>query len=319
MTRMKIIYLLLTVLHCKVLLSQTGADVGRIILNSIVIDNDRNIPEEARMQLVNKLQQIATNNGFGGNSISPRFVLAVKSNVSSKDIIAGPPQMVSLSLEFVFFIGDAVEDMQFSSLTLNAKGVGVNTNKAYISAIQSINPRNKEFIQFLAIGKGKIVEYYEGRCESIQSKAKALADKHEYDAAIYELMQVPDASRSCYEKSLSAVQPLYKKKIDREGQASYLEASRKWSSNPTASAAKDVLSVLGSIDPSASSYEDAKSLSESIQRKISEDEKREWDFKMKAYQDGVDLEKQRIEAARQTAVEYFKNQPKTIVYNRITW
>jgi hypothetical protein len=290
-----------------------------IVLNCVVLENGMKIPEESKLQLANKIQQIAANNGLGGNSINQRFVLAARPNVTSKDFIAGPPQMIVLNLELVLFIGDAMENLQFYSLTFYSKGVGINENKAYISAIQNINPRNKEFSTFLSNGKGKIVEYYEGRCESIQARAKALSEKQDYDAAIYELMQVPDASSTCYKKALIAVQPIFRQKIDKEGKTAYLEASRKWGANPNTTGAKEALTLLGNIDPSASAYKDAVYLSEDIQKKISEAEKREWDFKMKTYQDGVNLEKQKINAVRQAAVEYFKNQPKTIVYNRIIW
>jgi hypothetical protein len=316
---MKIIYTILAVLCCNLSFTQTNADVGRIVLNSTVIDNDKKVPEEASMQLISKLQQIATNSGLGGNSINPRFVLAVKPNVTTKDIIAGPPQMLSLNLEFVFFIGDAIEPMQFSSLTLNVKGVGTNENKAYINAIQNINPRNKEFGPFITTGKGKIVEYYARRCEAISVKAKVLSDKQEFDAAIYEIMQIPDACGPCYEKSLNEVRSIYQKKVDSEGKKAYLEANKKWSSNSNSTGAKEALAILGNIDPSSSVFKDAIALSRSIQKKISEDEKREWDFKMKAYQDDVELEKERLDAARKIAVAYFKNQPKTIVYNRLIW
>lgn len=42
------------------------------------------------------------------------------------------------------------------------------------------------------------------------------------------------------------------------------------------------------------------------------DEKRNWDFKIKKYADGVKLEKQKIDAEKEIAVQYAKNKPKTI-------
>jgi hypothetical protein len=319
MIKMKIIYTIFALLCFNLSFTQTVADVGRIVLNCTVIDNDKKIPEEASMLLISKLQQIATNSGLGGNSINPRFVLAVKPNVTTKDIIAGPPQMVSLNLELVFFIGDALENLHFSSQNLNVKGVGVNENKAYINAIQSINPRNRDFSAFLTIGKEKIIQYFENNCEIIHTKVKGLTETQEYDAAIYELMQIPDVSMSCYNQAMSEIKLVFGKKIEKDGQIAYQQALNKWTSNQTTSGATLALEILGKIDPLATSYKEAVILSQSIKRKLSDDEQKEWDFKMRSYNDEIEMNKKRNETARQIAIEYYKNQPKTIIYNRLIW
>jgi hypothetical protein len=44
-----------------------------------------------------------------------------------------------------------------------------------------------------------------------------------------------------------------------------------------------------------------------------------WDFKMRNYSDGLNLEQLRIESIRKIAVSFYQNQPKTIIYNRIIW
>lgn len=298
---------------------QTQTDASRIVLNAAVIDKENKLPEEAKSQLKAKLNQVATENGVGGNALSARFVIAAKINVLSKDIVAGPPQMIAQNLEVVFFIGDATDNTIFSNISLSLKGVGNNENKALISAIQNINPKSKQFTDFINAGKTKVIEYYASHCDFINKKAVTLTGKQEYDAAIYELMQVPEVCKTCYEKCMDAVQPIYQKKIDREGIQALNEAKNKWNSSPNKKGAEEASVLLIKIDPLSSSYKEANSFSEIIRKKIEEDEKQNWEFKMRKYADGVKLEQQKIEAARQTAIEYYRNQPQTIIYNRIIW
>jgi hypothetical protein len=317
--KMKKIIFLAVVIFSNSVFCQAQSDASRIVLNAAILDKENKLPEEAKKQLIVKLNQVATENGVGGNALSARFVIAAKINVLSKDIVAGPPQMIAQNLEVVFFIGDATNNAIFSNTSLSLKGVGTNENKALISAIQNINPKNKQFIDFINTGKNKIIEYYSSQCDFINKKAVTLSSKQDYDAAIYELMQVPEVCKLCYEKCMDGVQPIFQKKIDADGIQALNEAKNKWSISPNKKGAEEASVLLSKIEPSSSSYKEAISLTESIGKKIEADEKRNWDFKMKKYADGVKLEQQRIEAARQTAIEYYKNQPQTIIYNNIIW
>ena len=316
---MKKLIILAAVIFSNPVFCQTQSDASRIVLNAAVIDKENKLPEEAKNQLIAKLNQVATENGVGGNALYARFVLAAKINVLSKDIIAGPPQMIAQNLEVAFFIGDAIDNTIFSNTSLTLKGVGTNENKALISAIQNINPKNKQFVDFINTGKNKIIEYYTAQCDFITKKATTLSDKQEYNAAIYELLQVPEVCKICYDKCMDAVQPIYQKMIDREAIRALNEAKNIWNGNQNSKGAEEARLFLNKIEPASSNYNEALALSETIRKKIESDEKRNWDFKMKKYEDGIKLEQQRIDAARQMAIEYYRNQPKTIIYNRIIW
>ena len=300
-------------------IAQINNDANRIVLNSVVIDKENKIPEEAKNQLLSKLTQISSNSGMGGYSITPRFVIAAKINVLTKDVVAGPPQMSALNYEIIFFIGDAETKLVFASVKITEKGVGTNENKALISLIQNVNVNNKQLLELIQTGKNKIVDYYSDQCDFIIKKAQNKAQQQHFDESIYDLMQVPEVCKSCYMKCLSAVQPIYKNKIDRDGLIKLNEARLKWNASPNLSGADEVSPILSSIEPESSIYKNALALVETIKAKIEEIEKRNWDFKMKKYNDAISFESQRIESARQTAIAYYQNQPKTIIYNRIIW
>ncbi len=316
---MKKVLLPLFLLYSYNLLSQTSTNTSRIVLNAVVFDKDNKLPGDAKSQLESKLDQIASDNGVGGNSINPRFVIAAKLNIISKDIIAGPPQMVALNLEVVFFVGDAVDNQVYANTTVTLKGVGTNENKALISAVQNVAVKNKTFAELVNTGKSKIVEYYLQKCDFITKRAETLSQQQNFDQAIYELMQVPDVCKGCYDRCLGAVQPIYQKKIDREATISLTKAKASWNANQNKKGAIEAADFLGKIEPLSASFKEGLELSERIRKKVEADEKRAWEFKMKRHADGVKLELQRIEAARDAAVAYYQNQPKVIVYNRLIW
>jgi hypothetical protein len=284
-----------------------------------VIDHENKLPQEAKTYLQTKLEQIASGNGIGGDSFNPRFIIAAKVITQTKDIIAGPPQIMALNLDVIFYIGDAVDNQIYSNTSMSVKGVGTNENKALINAIQQISTKNKAFTDLVNVGKTKILNYYTEKCDFITQKAKTLSQQQKYDEAIYELMQVPEVCKTCYEKCMTSVQPIFQTKIDREATLVLNQAKNSWIASPNSKGAEDVASLLVNIDPSSSAYKNALAFSEIVRKKIEADEKRDWDFKMQKYVDGVKLEQQRLDAIRQAAVAYYKNQPKTIVYNRLIW
>ena len=152
---------------------------------------------------------------------------------------------------------------------------------------------------------------------------------------------------------------IYQLKIDIDGKKKLSEAKVLWSSNQTTEGAEKSGEILSLIDPMASCQNEVTIFINSINAKLKADEKAKWDFKMKQYADKIEkqkeqmkiaesqakrddqfrenqavrdansqeknskrnyeLDKLRINAYRQVASEYAKNQPKTVTYNNINW
>jgi hypothetical protein len=333
-------------------------DFGRIILNTYLPDN-LEIPTEAKNLLLTKLNQITTNNGMGGSQANPRFIITANVNVSTKDIIAGPPQMIAQNLDVSLFVGDAITNTIFSNTTLSIKGVGTNENKAFIEAFKTINPKNKEVLTFLEEGKKKIINYYSTNCDFILKDAQTLVKQEKYNDAIYQLSLVPDVCQECYFKCLDALASIYQQKIDAECKVKFFEAKAKWAAAQNPTGADKAGDILSTINPLAGCQPDIAEFIKTIDAKLKADEKARWQFKMKQYADKItaqkeqvriaeekskrddvyrenqsqrdalaqekqsqrnyELDKIRVSAYRDVAVEYAKNQPKTVTYNNIYW
>lgn len=293
-------------------------DVDRIILNATTIENS-NVPNDAKQILQSKLQQIATTNSLSGNSYNPRYIITAKANVLSKNVVAGPPQSIALNVEFVFFIGDAIDNIIYSTTNKTFKAVGSNENKAFIEAINQINTKDEIFKPLIEEGKNKIVNWYSTQCDFIIKNAETLATQEKYQEAIYTLISVPQVCKDCYTKCQDANKPIYIAYQNKECNKKLNEAKQKWSAEPTQKTAKVVATLLSLIYPDAPCYNEAEKLAEEVKKKIEDTEKKEWEFKMKKYNDNIEMEKQKLEIYKSVATEYAKRQPQTIIYNRINW
>lgn len=333
-------------------------DFGRIVLNTYLPDNIA-IATEAKNLLITKLNQITSNNGMGGSQVNPRFIITANVNVGTKDIIAGPPQMVAQNIDITFFVGDAVTNTIFSNTTLSLKGVGTNESKAFIDALKTINPKNKEVLAFLEEGITKIINYYSTNCDFIIKDAQTLVKQEKYDEAIFQLSLMPDVCQDCYFKCLDTLASIYQQKIDADCKVKFNEAKVTWVAAQNPTGAEKAGDILSTINPMATCQSEISEFVKMIDAKLKADEKARWQFKMKQYADKIaaqkeqvriaeekskrddvyrenqsqrdvvaqekqsqrnyELDKIRVSAYRDVAVEYAKNQPKTVTYNNIYW
>ena len=333
-------------------------DFGRVILNTYLPDKIA-LPSEAKNLLITKLNQITSNNGMGGSQANPRFIITANVNVGTKDIIAGPPQMIAQNLDVTLFVGDAVTNTIFSNTALNLKGVGTNENKAFIDALKTINPKNKEVLAFLEEGKTKIINYYSTNCDFMIKDAQTLVKQEKYDEAIYQLSLVPDVCKDCYFKCLDTLTQIYQQKIDADCKVKFNEAKVTWTAAQTPNGAEKAGDILSAINPMANCQKDVTGFIKVVDAKLKADEKARWQFKMKQYADKIamqkeqvriaeekgkrddnyrenqsqrdaisqekqssrnfELDKIRVNSYREVAVEQARNQPKTVTYNNIYW
>ena len=269
-------------------------DYSKLVLNTFVPEQVDGISADVKSLLENKLNQITTAKGIGGNTINPRFVIFVKVNVLSKDIIAGPPTMIAQNLELNFYVADATENTNFSSLAIELKGVGISQTKANIDAISKLNTRDKRIGDFIDDGKKKIIDYYNNNCEMMINKAKALSKTGEYDAAILKLATIPDVCEKCYEKSLVTSEEIYQQKIDLECARIIKTAKFTWQSNPNKDGAQKVAEQMNNLSPFSTCQNDADLLMKQIAQKLKADENSAFQFRMKKYNDGLKLKQDQL-------------------------
>lgn len=297
--------------------SSVNSDVlGRIALTPYVSEEIENMPQAALSVLQNKLNQISSANGVAGNGYDSRFIITANTNILTKDIVAGAPVMTALTLDVTLYIGDGIDGKKFASQSLTLKGVGTNETKAYIEALKAIKPESTALQSFVASGKSKIINYYNAKCDQIIKEAQNLDKMNMPEEAIYKLTSVPEDCTECYNKVMTAIVPIFKKKIDRDCKLKLAEANSIWNAGQDLDAANTAGEILASIDPQASCIKEAKELSNKIGKRVYELDKREWNYKMET---DVNLKRDLIKAYRDIGVAYGNGQPKTVTYNVHGW
>jgi hypothetical protein len=128
-----------------------------------------------------------------------------------KTLQVRPLLWFSYKLSVNFYIVDYVNKKTLSTESLELRGAGTNETKAYITAINTVNPKNPKLRTFVNKGKEKIIEYYNTQCDFNIKQAQSLAKMEKYEEAIYMLISVPDICQECHFKALDAIDPIYKK------------------------------------------------------------------------------------------------------------
>ena len=293
------------------------AQPDRISINVFVPEDD--LPKEAHTMLVTKLNQMVTNYGLADNGLTDRFFLTANVLLTTKDILPTTPSRVSQKADVVLFIGDVIDNKIYGSLSLPVVGVGQNENKAFINAFQKIPTKSKAIEDFMDGTKEKIVLYYQQNGNIIIDNAQFLARSGQYDDALAALLSIPDFCGDIREASQEAALKVFQMKIDSEGKESLKKAQLIWEANQNEDVVPEVLGILQGVHPDSSSSPECDALvlkmknylhSKKAQKeraiaeaksKAEEQEKKEWDFKIRQYEDNLELERQKLKD--QTSIE----------------
>ena len=274
-----------------------------LALKLLIEDLPEDFPEAAKMRLHSKVSGLMTQNGILSSDWLNRFFITVSAVPLTKDIVPGTPVRIAQNMEFTFYIADYVSQTVFSSLAVEAKGIGTSDTKCYLEAVSHIRVNTQRFKEFVDNGKAKIIDYYDQNADRLIAQAQSQAKRKEYEAALFQLIDVPMDCKS-YDRYLQAADDIYQQYIDYECEINLAQARTQWMSAQNAEGAALAAEYLARIMPDAQCYDAATGLYNEIKGKVLDD----WHFEMKKYQDGVDLESQRIAAMREVGVAFGEGQ-----------
>ena len=296
----KIFSILLAMLMSAAMFAQTEY----LPISVYAADDSESFPQGAKAMIENKLTQLLTRNGIAGLDYMGQFVLTITTTPLDKDVIPGPPAKIAEKMEMNLYIVDTYAKTIFSSTSFAIRGLGETENKCYLNAISHMPLQTPQVTKFIDEGKQKIIDYYDHEGEALIKKAIFLARKKDYEEALWIVSLIPQQSRH-YDAALQTGLDIYQQYVDNECNI-YLAAARQaWAAEQNSKGAAAAGEYLMNILPDAGCYDEAMELYQEIKGKVLDD----WKFEMKKYQDGIDLEKQRIEASRQIGVAYGTHQP----------
>ena len=284
--------------------SMLAAETQYLPISVYAADDQESFPAGAKALVENKLTQLLTKNGIAGLDYMGQFVLTVTTTPLDKDVIPGPPAKIAEKMEMNLYIVDAYAKTIFSSTSFTVRGLGETETKCYLNAISHMPLQSPTIAKFVDEGKNKIIEYYDHEGEQLIKKAMFLAGQKQYEEAIYWTTLIPQQSKH-YDAALAAGLEIYQSYIDNQCNINLAAARAAWAAEQNKNGAYAAGEYLSQILPDAGCYGEAMELYQEIKGKVLDD----WKFEMKQYQDGIDLEKLRIEASRQVGVAYGTHQP----------
>ncbi len=269
----------------------------------VVVPQDSGIPDEAAEYLQNRLLYLITGYNTGVEDYgTSQFCISAKLLTESKEVVGSAPTMYTLDLDVILYVADWVNDKLYSRISVNVKGAGQSEIKAYINAFKRISPSNAQVKDFLEAARNSIINYYESEGPTILQTARTLAATRQYEEALFTLAAIPSACPSLYRQAQSVILEIYGSYVDYDGQQKLTAARNIWASTQTREGAVKACTILSEIDPGASCYKEAATLSAEIQKQMGQISE------MKVYNDSIDLEKQKLDTARQIGVAYGNHQ-----------
>lgn len=298
------------------LLSMSAAH-AQIMVTPFIPDDVEGISDANRNLLTSKLGTILSENGMMTVENPVRFVLVMRWDVNGKQVLGTAPTTVSYDLNVTFIMGDGMLGTKYSSCSFSTKGVGHNEAQAIRNALKNINGKADDICSMVERGHKEIVRYYERNAKNIIAHAQGLLKQQDYEGAISTLYQIP-AECSAYGQAQSLIGKAYQVKIDDESAATLAEAEAAWAADPSTENAQNVADMLGSINPASKSYSAARKLSATIRSRVQSinDDIRAEEKRASAHE--RNMEKAQVQAVRDIAVAYAKNQP-AVTYKIVGW
>lgn len=266
------------------------------------------LPEYARKALYQKLIQVVTQNGFG--SISGELFLTANVIVTDKQVTATVPAQFVINLEVSFYLLNLQEKVILAEMALPLKGIDKTENRSMSQAINNLNPRNPTVRNFMNQCRAKVIDYYTTRIPALLAKARSLADRTDYAAALAVLAAVPESVEE-YPAVADLMVSIYVQEIDKKAATAIQEAN-------TQLAVQDYIAALNTlltVDASSTYFGKATKMISSIKQQLDAKAKAEAEAELakyeaelaarqKAHDDEIMLEKMRIEAAKEEAIAH---------------
>lgn len=275
---------------------------------SIQLDEDfTSVPSAASTVLYQSLSRIATENGLTTDAPTTPFVLTAHCDVLDKSNLPGPPIQTVYNLGITFYMADTYTQKKFGTAYIVLNGVGTGEVKSYINAFRRISANNNEIKNLINRGKRNMMNYYDTQYPNIIKESKRLASLKNYEEALTMVLSIPVCSKGGEEASKYGLQ-LYTKYLDRINLFLLNRAKALWTAGQDQQTAYDVCKMLAQIDPDAACYNDAAKLMKEVKSQIRSD----IDFEMRQkYNDKIQIEKDRIAAARAVGVAFGNGQKPT--------
>ena len=189
----------------------------------------------------------------------------------------------------------------FASRTFSVQGQGYSADALVKNAFSQIKANDENVRLFLRMAKKQILTYYSRNLRAVLSRAQTYAQLHQYEDALSLLFSCPSTLAN-YDNVNAAISDIYKQYQRNECGNLLIQAQTEYS-NGNYEACAEKLKQIDITSPCAT---EAKALCQRIKQSQDADAKQIIALIENQAKREADLEKQRIKAARDIAVAYYK-------------
>lgn len=271
--------------------------------------DDHDIAAYAKDYLLNKIKDEITRNGCSGVNIA-RFIVLAHPLVISKN---NTGQLMLYTYSLQISIVDLLAAKSYNSFSMQLGGVGQTGGQAIMDALRRLDLKQSKLAENIKDATDQITSYYNANCSAIIAKSNTYISSGQFTEAVATLAQIPDIDNSsCKNDYNIAYIKVFKQYSAYKCNASISDAKIKWGLNPTLGGASDVATSLSGVNMNADCKNELDTLIKEIKQKLTTDQFDEKTFRKKVYEDSVSLEKDKVAAMRDIAVEYYKNKISTV-------
>jgi hypothetical protein len=294
---MKYLYTLLLCLLLQVSYAQKKKtddiqnNLGKIVL-SVVPPDDQTLLTESQMAMLQaRALALASQNGVGAIGGTALFKLVPRIDIYEEKVAEVMENITVLKTEVTFIIKQEGSNTVFASYTKQISGSGSSKQEALTNVLSQINASDPQAQAFITEGKKKILAFFNAHCGDIMAEVDRWVAAGDYERAMAVLLCVPAEATPCGEKTKKRALAVFKQMQLNKCQTQLLQARGLAASGQNLEALTD----LALVDPAAGCYHDAMTIMSTIEAKISEQERRDWELKRDRLKHQDDMEKARLE------------------------
>ena len=272
-----------------------------------IYEESSNIPAGTAEMLATRMKAAIANSGMGATEDVTQFYLPAKSSLLDKHIVPGSPTKYFNTSELTLFVVDAFAQREFTSFTMEVKGVGNSEQQAYTGSLKEFKASNPKLLSYLKDSNDKILAYYDSQYPTIITEANSLALVKKYEEALFRLSAVPQACKG-YQEVITVATQIFQKYLDDQSFKALAKARAIWNAGQDSAAAAEAGVYLAQIDPNSKYYQDAVALNDEIKARVKSDI--DYYRKLEARDAAWAHEEKTksIEAWRQVGIAYGNNQ-----------
>lgn len=251
--------------------------------------------------LRSKLLPAMTENGIETVETS---CIAVKPEISfaNRQVAeGGMKNIVTSDILFNFTCTNLITGTTFANCVISVRGEGYNDDDVIKNALAKISPQDQQLAAFIITSKNKILNYYQQNLGAIISRAHTFANIQQYGEGLGLLFSCPSTIPG-YAKVNDEIVSIYRQYQKHECENLLQKARAEYANGNY----EDAAHWLRQMDMTSTCSPEAKQLCQKIKLSRDEEAKRIINMIEKQYQREAETEKERIKAARDIAVAYYK-------------